>query len=135
MTGGTVSPGVPLLRRSIINALFGTTCAFAVGCTEATPVRDDTGRFPEEWATAAVDPRTGGRTLEDRQTALSRFQENVLAARTAIPYPHYADPSAVLVAVKTAFIESVIRRHLRILLENEANSNLDPREQDSAYPA
>jgi len=125
MTGSGVSLRVRSLRRRVSAALFGATCALAVGCTEAIPVRDDTGRFPEEWVTAAVDPRTGGRTLEGRQSALTQFQEDVLAARTAIPYPHFADPSTVLIAVKTAFIEPVIRRRLRILLENEADSDLE----------
>lgn len=129
MMGHTLPSRLPMLGRSIITAFLYTTCAFVigtiVGCTEVTPVRNDVGRFPEEWATATVDPRTGGRTLKDRQAKLSRFQDSVLAAHNAIPYPHYANPSTVLMAVKTAFIESSIRQRLRILLENEASSDLE----------
>ena len=133
MTGGSVPLQLQLPRRTIrsvligalIRALLGAVCTFGIGCNEASRERDIAGRVPEEWATAAIDTRTGGRTLEDRQQALTRFQEDVLATHTAIPYPHYADPGTVVVAIKSAFIESAIRRRLRVLLEHEAESDLE----------
>lgn len=96
-----------------------------MGCGEATSERDSAGHLPPEWETATVDARTGGRTLEDRRAELERFQEEVLAARSAIPYPHYADSRTVVVAIKGGFIESTIRRRLRVLLEHEAESDLE----------
>ena len=114
-----------LLGRTIVTAILGASCALAPGCNETGPERETAGRVPSEWASAALDARTGGRTLEDRQAALTRFQEGVIAAGTAIPFPHYADSTTVVIAVKSAFIELAIRRRLRVLLEHEAKSDLE----------
>ena len=99
-----------------------------VDCSTESPVDPQsaaTAHLPDAWHEAAVDPDTGGRYLPQARDALRRFQATIATAGGAVLYPDYHGSRTVVLGVKSAFVQSRIRRRVEALLESEgAESDL-----------